>query len=896
MEAFLIIMGLFAFVTSIILPWINRSSILKLRATILRLQGEVAQLRTMGVAIPAAPAHSDAAPPVSSPPEAKVETMAPAAPSAPEGTYFDPFSERPPVAGQGAQSAAPQEQQAKPQSLEQQFGGQAFVWLGGIALALAGVFMVKYSIEMGLLNPAVRVVIGLIFGAALLGGGAWVRGQQRIANGVRIAQALSGAGIADLYVTVFAATTLYQMIPDVVGFGGLAAVTAGAVVLSLRHGVPIALLGLVGGFLTPALVSSSSPSAPLLFLYLYFVLTGLMVVIRKQGWWFLAIPTVLVAFLWVPIWLFGGHSAPADMLWLGLFLAAVSVTVIGASKETYADEVSRKTNGSVRRLNYLTLGCAIALMGITAAHGGFGVMEWGLFGLLSVGGIGLAFFDPKLYWIAPWASLAVNAMMLMAWNYEDPQHFAVTLAAFATLYVASGYGLQSRSASPLIWAGLTMAASLGYYLLGYVRLHDAHLLDGVPLFWGTLALAFSCSSLYVLQTLMRDVPKDHPHKQHLLAIYAALTTAFLSIALSIELKREFLSVAFAGEMLAIAWINTRVDIRALRSIAMILACVFGALLLPQIVLLLQLTAFSLFETQLSFRDNIPIVNWPVFQLGVPALFFLGSAYGLRQKKDDGLVRSFEAAAIALLGVMGYYVMRHAFHDDQTIMFVKAGFTERSVITNVFFACGVVCLMAGRIYDRKAVSLSGLVLSGIALFRVGYFGLIAYNPLWSAQAVGTWPILNGLLHTYGLPILWVWLVNRELPFLNKAAWSRYGSGIILLLAFLLASLEVRQFFHGAYLNAAATSNGEIYAYSIVWLLFGAGLLFVGTLRGNALVRTVSLPILLLTIGKVFLYDASELTGLWRVFSFFGLGLSLLALSWFYSRFVFNANPALDRRRP
>ena len=40
-----------------------------------------------------------------------------------------------------------------------------------------------------------------------------------------------------------------------------------------------------------------------------------------------------------------------------------------------------------------------------------------------------------------------------------------------------------------------------------------------------------------------------------------------------------------------------------------------------------------------------------------------------------------------------------------------------------------------------------------------------------------------------------------------------------------------------------------------------------------------------VAKVFLYDASALTGLLRVFSFFGLGLSLLSLSWFYTRFVF-----------
>jgi uncharacterized membrane protein len=53
----------------------------------------------------------------------------------------------------------------------------------------------------------------------------------------------------------------------------------------------------------------------------------------------------------------------------------------------------------------------------------------------------------------------------------------------------------------------------------------------------------------------------------------------------------------------------------------------------------------------------------------------------------------------------------------------------------------------------------------------------------------------------------------------------------------------------------------------------------------MIRTASLILMIFTIGKVFLYDASALEGLYRVGSFFGLGISLLVLSWFYSRFVF-----------
>jgi uncharacterized membrane protein len=69
------------------------------------------------------------------------------------------------------------------------------------------------------------------------------------------------------------------------------------------------------------------------------------------------------------------------------------------------------------------------------------------------------------------------------------------------------------------------------------------------------------------------------------------------------------------------------------------------------------------------------------------------------------------------------------------------------------------------------------------------------------------------------------------------------------------------------------------------VLGIALLFGATLRKDAIMRYASLAIMLLTVGKVFLYDASQLTGLWRVVSFLGLGLSLLGLSWFYSRFIF-----------
>jgi uncharacterized membrane protein len=118
-------------------------------------------------------------------------------------------------------------------------------------------------------------------------------------------------------------------------------------------------------------------------------------------------------------------------------------------------------------------------------------------------------------------------------------------------------------------------------------------------------------------------------------------------------------------------------------------------------------------------------------------------------------------------------------------------------------------------------------------------------------------------------------------------------MILLFAFI--SLNVRWFYHGEYLDGNITSNSEIYTYSASWLLLGIGLLIYGTLKNHKPIRIASLIVMIISIGKVFLYDASALSGLYRIFSFLGLGVILLGLSYFYSIFVFKEHNDDDKLR-
>src|SRR5262249_8813303 len=60
-------------------------------------------------------------------------------------------------------------------SLEERFGTQWIIWIGGVAVALGGFFLLRYSIEQGWFGPGTRVLLGALLALALIGAGEWTR-------------------------------------------------------------------------------------------------------------------------------------------------------------------------------------------------------------------------------------------------------------------------------------------------------------------------------------------------------------------------------------------------------------------------------------------------------------------------------------------------------------------------------------------------------------------------------------------------------------------------------------------------------------------------------------------------------------------------------------------------
>lgn len=165
---------------------------------------------------------------------------------------------------------------------EQFLGVKLFAWVGGLIAFLGVVFAVKYSFEQGWISPTMRVISGGVIGVGLIIG-ALRMAREKYAV---LVQALCSSGILILYGSSYAAHAFYKVVPSAtVSFVLMAMVTSAAFVLSIRLQTQVvAVLGLVGGFLTPILLSTGEDRTLALFGYITLLDVGLIAVALRQRW------------------------------------------------------------------------------------------------------------------------------------------------------------------------------------------------------------------------------------------------------------------------------------------------------------------------------------------------------------------------------------------------------------------------------------------------------------------------------------------------------------------------------------------------------------------------------------------------------------------------------------
>ena len=152
----------------------------------------------------------------------------------------------------------------------------------GIVLLVVGVgFFLKYSVEHGLLSETARVGISSASGLLLLIGGTRILGGKFHIMG----QGLMGGGISMLYFSAFAAHNLYHLVPMQVALAAMIAVTVLAGFAAIRfHSMLTAVLGVIGGYGTPVMLSTGVANFPGLFGYMLVLGLGVLWVCKWKRW------------------------------------------------------------------------------------------------------------------------------------------------------------------------------------------------------------------------------------------------------------------------------------------------------------------------------------------------------------------------------------------------------------------------------------------------------------------------------------------------------------------------------------------------------------------------------------------------------------------------------------
>jgi uncharacterized membrane protein len=204
--------------------------------------------------------------------------------------------------------------------------GNPLARIGIVILFFGAAFLAKYAADNSLFPIELRF-ISLALGAFALLIVGWRLRERRAVY----AQLLQGGGIAGLYLTVFAATRLYQLLPPALAFGLLAVIAIAAAVISVaQNALPLAVIGTAGGFLAPILVSTGSGNYVALFSYYALLNLGVFAVAWFKTWRVLNVLGFLFTFSITGLWRANSYK-PDDLVTADAFLILFFLMYVGVS-------------------------------------------------------------------------------------------------------------------------------------------------------------------------------------------------------------------------------------------------------------------------------------------------------------------------------------------------------------------------------------------------------------------------------------------------------------------------------------------------------------------------------------------------------------------------------------
>ncbi len=435
--------------------------------------------------------------------------------------------------------------------------------IGVLTVVLGVAFFFKYAIDNGLIGETGRVVLGVAVGLAAL---ALAEFMSRRSHRV-YAQGITGAGISILYLSLYSAFGFYHLLPQLVVFALMFLTTVAAVALALYYdAIAIAALGLIGGYLTPLVLSTNEDRPWMLFSYIFILGAGGMELVRRRKWRLLEplllAGTSLVYFLW-----FVDHFQPGKE-WVAT-VAAIALYAL------FWQSAGRR----------ILIGAQI--LSTLAVLAAWRVQVESVWINLLLGSSGLAAAKRRSQPEIAGASFGAFWFAAAVWHLRDSRILSLGSLAATTvaLFLFLGYAVwqlpryqENADASPPLLAILGVNG-LAYFGICYFVLDARY-----HAYLGLLAVAMAAIHFAVAWFLWKRPATDGRDKTPILLSIGVATT-FVTLAIPIQLSQYRITIGWALEGTLFTWIAARTNNRRFGAAALaIFALAFARLALVDVPL------------------------------------------------------------------------------------------------------------------------------------------------------------------------------------------------------------------------------------------------------------------------------------------------------------------------
>jgi len=818
------------------------------------------------------------------------------------------------------QATVAQQSSVEWRNLESRIGGRWLLWIGIIAISLGVAFFLRLAIESGWIGPWGRVSMGVVAGLVFIIGAERLRARYPV-----YAYGLTGGGIAILYLSFFASYSLYSLIPHLAAFALMAVVTAMAVLLAARYNaIPIAVLGLIGGFLTPILLSTGKDNQIGLFSYIALLDLGVLALAYSKHWrvinYLSFISTVLIFSAWHIEW-YEDYKLWTTIFFLTFFfvifaLVAVLYNVINRQPVRWLDLLLVLVNGLIyfassyelldddyRRLLGLF---AVLVAGFYLALGYFTFRRDREDRLLIYTFLGLAFLFLALavpiqfdqHWVTMgWAIEGV----VMTWIGLRVSDRTSSYAALALFGIAIAHWLMIDVNEFAYRAG-------GSFILLFNR--------------RALSCAVMIASFAAAIWLHRDKESrlNSEERSLFLSVYTLAANMLAVTLLSIDANDYFEQKKALEEGAGLAYRdrwntldNTRhLTLSTLWIMYAMVTVIVGIarrsklLRLGALVLLaaatLKAVAFDLPYYNAEWHGlifNQTFASFALLTIATAASAWLYSRAESIEENERVIITTLLVCAANILALvtmsaeaLGYFG-RAITHTTESINAARLENNKQMALSAIWTIHGGAALAVGILRGLKPLRFGALVLLLAVAIKLILVDIQFYDARWHAL------IFN---QTFAAFTFWVaaiavclWLYSREKR-IDENERSVLIPALTIagnLLAIVALSAEASGYFQSRMNTSSADLASPVgtlidlelakqLSISLVWIVYGGAMLTTGIIRRNRLLRVMALMLIGITIFKVFLYDLAALERIYRIISFIVLGAILLGVSFLYQK--------------